>query len=135
MKKIFKCLGTLLFDAIVGYLLWLLFYWITPYIMGVGWFLFFLYIFLAGGLISCIAASINGLLSLPMSFLVKDNIVAKVINVFPLLFFGYSSVRLPWEFNMSYGVLQYIIGISLTIIILISFVGMMIIPFRIEEIQ
>ena len=103
--------------------------------MGVGWFLFFLYIFLAGGLISCIAASINGLLSLPMSFLVKDNIVAKVINVFPLLFFGYSSVRLPWEFNMSYGVLQYIIGISLTIIILISFVGMMIIPFRIEEIQ
>ena len=32
MKKIFKCLGTLLFDAIVGYLLWLLFYWITPYI-------------------------------------------------------------------------------------------------------
>ena len=135
MKKIFKCLGTLLYSTIVGYLLWLLFYWITPYIMGVGWFLFFLYIFLAGGLISCIAASINGLLSLPMSFLVKDNIVAKVINVCPLLFFGYSSVRLPWEFDMSYGVLQYIIGISLTIIILISFVGMMIIPFRIEEIQ
>ena len=70
-----------------------------------------------------------------MAFLVKNNIVAKVINVCPLLFFGYSSVRLPWEFNMSYGVLQYIIGISLTIIILISFVGMMIIPFRIEEIQ
>ena len=135
MKKIFKCLGTLLYSTIVGYLLWLLFYWITPYIMGVGWLLFFLYIFLAGGLISCIAASINGLLSLPMSFLVKDNIVAKVINVCPLLFFGYSSVRLPWEFNMSYGVLQYIIGLSLTIIILISFVGMMIIPFRIEEIQ
>ena len=130
MKKIFKCLGTLLYSTIVGYLLWLLFYWITPYIMGVGW-----YIFLAGGLISCIAASINGLLSLPMSFLVKDNIVAKVINVFPLLFFGYSSVRLPWEFNMSYGVLQYIIGISLTIIILTSFVVMMIAPFWVEEIQ
>lgn len=36
MKKIFKCLGTLLYSTIVGYLLWLLFYWITPYIMGVG---------------------------------------------------------------------------------------------------
>lgn len=54
MKKIFKCLGPLLYITIVGYLLWLLFYWITPYIMGWGW-----YIFLAGGIISCIAAFIN----------------------------------------------------------------------------
>lgn len=36
---------------------------------------------------------------------------------------------------MSYGVLQYIIGISLTIIILTSFVVMMIAPFWIEEIN
>ena len=135
MKKIFKCLGTLLYSTIVGYLLWLLFYWITPYIMGVGWLLFFLYIFLAGGIISCIAAFINRWLLVPMAFLVKNNIVANVINVCPLLFFGYSSVRLPWEFNMSYGVLQYIIGISLTIIILTSFVVMMIAPFWIEEIN
>lgn len=78
---------------------------------------------------------INRYLLVPMAFLVKNNIVAKVINVCPLLFFGYSSVRLPWEFNMSYGVLQYIIGISLTIIILTSFVVMMIAPFWIEEIN
>ena len=52
MKKIFKCLGTLLYSTIVGYLIWLLFYWITPYIMGVGWLLFFLYIFLAGAELS-----------------------------------------------------------------------------------
>lgn len=133
MKKIFQCLGTVAYSTIVGYLLWLLFYWITPYIMSVGWLLFFLYIFLAGGLIVGIVAFINGLLIVPTTFLMKNNIVAKVINVFPLLFFGYSSVRLPWGLDMDYGVLQYLIGISLTITILISFGSMIISPFKIED--
>lgn len=133
MKKIFQCLGTVVYSTIAGYLLWLLFYWMTPYIMGVGWMLFFLYIFLAGGLITGIVASINGLLIIPLAFLMKNNIAAKVINVLPLLFFGYSSVRLPWGLDMNYGVLQYLIGISLTITFLISFGSMIVAPFKIED--
>ena len=133
MKKIFQCLGAGIYSTVTGYLLWLLFHWMTPYVMGVGWLLFFLYIFVAGGLITGIIASINNLLVVPMVFLMKNNIVAKIINVLPLLFFGYSAVRLPWGLDMNYGVLQYLIGISLTITFLISFGSMIILPFKIEE--
>ena len=133
MKKIFQCLGAAIYSTVAGYLLWLLFHWMTPYVMGVGWMLFFLYIFVAGGLITGIIASINNLLVVPMVFLMKNNIVAKIINVLPLLFFGYSSVRLPWGLDMNYGVLQYLIGISLTITFLISFGSMIVLPFKIEE--
>ena len=133
MKKFFQCLLTAVYSAIAGYLLWLLFYWMTPYIMGVGWLLFFLYIFLAGSLITLIVGSISWLLAVPMPFLMKDNIAAKVINVLPMLFFGYSAVCLPWGLDMNYGVLQYFIGISLTITFLITFGSMIVIPFKMED--
>ena len=133
MKKIFQCLGTGLFSVVAGYLFWLFFYWITPYVMNVGWLGFFLYIFLAGGLITGIVAFINKLLLIPMVFLVKNNIAAKIINILPLLFFGYSTVRLPWGLNMDYGILQYLIGVTLTITILIAFGCMIIVPFKSDE--
>lgn len=133
IRKILQCLGTVAYSTIAGYLLWLLFYWITPYIMGIGWLLFLLYIFLTGGLITGIVFSVNNLLIVPMVFLMKDNIVAKVINVLPLLYFGYSAVRLPWGLDMNYGVLQYLIGISLIITFLISFGCMIVVPFKIED--
>lgn len=133
MKKILQCLGTTVYSTVAGYLLWLLFYWMTPYVMGVGWLLFLLYIFLAGGLLTGIIASVNNLLSYPMIFLMKNNIVAKIINILPLLFFGYSAVCLPWGLDMDYGVLQWLIGISLTITFLISFGSMIVMPFMIEN--
>ena len=73
MKKIFQCLGTVAYSTIVGYLLWLLFYWITPYIMSVGWLLFFLYIFLAGGLIELCK-------SLVANFQQRDDVMNKLVS-------------------------------------------------------
>lgn len=133
MKKMFQCLGTVVYSTIVGYLLWLLFYWITPYVMSVGWLLFLLYIFLAGGLITGVIASINTLLALPMTFLMKDNIVAKIINALPMLFFGYSSICLPWTLDMNYEVLQYLLGGLLTITIFISYIAMITTPFNTQN--
>lgn len=133
MKKLFQCVGTLIYSVIASYLLWLLFYWVTPYIMGMGWLMFFLYIFLAGGAVTMIVSLINGLLAVPMVFLMKNNNVAKVINALPMLFHGYSAVCIPWGLNMEYGVLQYFLGISLTIMVLVLFVAMIMAPYKIED--
>lgn len=133
MRKILQCIGTLVYSTIAGYLLWLLFYWITPYIMGVGWLFFLLYVFLVGGLIAGFIGSINSILLTPVTFLMNDNILAKIINTFPFLFFGYSAVIMPWKLEMDYGFLQYLIGISLTITFLISFISMIIAPFNITD--
>lgn len=128
MKKFFQCLGVLIYSSIIGYLLWLLFYFITPYIMGICWLLI-----IAGGFITGFIANANYILSIPMIFLVKGNIVAKIISVVPLLYFGYWSVLLPWELDVEYGFLQYFIGIILTTIFLGSYIVTIVIPFTIEE--
>ncbi len=128
MKKIFQCLGGLIYSSIIGYLLWLLFYFITPYIMGIWWLLL-----IAGGFITGFIANTNYILSIPMFFLMKGNIMAKIISIVPLLYFGYLSVLLPWELDMEYGFLQYFIGIILTIMFLVSYIVTIVIPFIIEE--
>lgn len=131
MKKILQCIGTVIYSAVAGYLLWLFSYWLTPYIMGMGWWMYLLYLLLAGVVITGFIAAVNNLLLIPMVFLMKNNIAAKVINALPLLFFGYSAARLPWGLDMSYGFLQYLIGISLMITFIVSFGSMIVVPFRI----
>lgn len=133
MKKIFQCLGTAVASTVCGYLLWLLFYWLTPYIMGVGWFLFFVYLFFAGGLLTGIIGSLSTILAIPVAYLTSNNTVAKIINAIPLLVFGYCSVCLPWGLNMEYKLLQYIIAISLSATYLITFVSLLICPFSIDD--
>lgn len=135
MKKILQCAGTVVYSTVAGYLLWLLFYWMTPYVMGMGWLMLFAYIFIAAGLITAIALAANTALAFPMVFLMRDNKAARVINVFPFLLYGFSAVRLPWGLDMEYGFLQYILGISLTITILISFGSLISLPFKFDEFE
>lgn len=133
MKYLLQCVGSLVYGTIASYLLWLFFWWITPYIMSVGWFLFFVYIILAGGFVSILIGAINSLLAIPMMFLVKDNIVSKIICSLLFGYFLIQSICLPWQLDMQYGLLQWIIAISLTIIFAISFISMIIMSFSIEN--
>lgn len=133
MKKVLQCIGVVIASPVIGYLLWLFFYWVTPYIMGIGWGLFLLYVLLVGGLLSGVVASLTALLTAPITVLMKGNKVAKVINVIPMLFFGFSSLRLPWGLDMDYGFLQILLAVSLSITALITFVGLSAIPFTIDD--
>ena len=109
MKKFFQCLGALIYGLIIGYLLWLVFYLITPYIMGIWWLLL-----IVGGFITGFIANTNCILSIPVYFLTKGNMVAKIISI-------------------EYGFLQYIVGIILTIMFLMSYIASIAIPFVIED--
>lgn len=133
MMKLLKVLGSLLYSAIMYYLLWLLFYWITPYIMMMSWGWFIAYLFIAGGFISAFVASIAYIIGIPLVFLSKDCKLAKYPPILFGLIFGYSSIVLPWQLNMDYGVLQWILGILTTIIILIAFISLILIPFKVDD--
>lgn len=133
MKKIIQCIGAAVYGSVVGYLLWLLFYWMTPYIMGVGWLLFILYLIFASGLITGLVYAATMLLSFPTSLILKGNTAAKIINAIPLLFYGYCSVKLPWGLRMDYGALQYLIAISLSITFLIAFAATIFVPFNLPD--
>ena len=133
MKKVLQCLGVVIASPISGYLLWLFFYWVTPYVMGIGWGLFLLYVLFASGLLFGVVGVITTLLATPITAITTGNKVAKVIYVIPMLFFGFSSLRLPWEFDMDYGFLQILLAVSLSIIVLITFICLMAAPFAVEK--
>ncbi len=121
--KVLKFLGSIVYGAIVYYLFWLLFYWVTPFIMNLGWGGFFGYL-IGGSIVLISLASILAIaLQIPLTLMVKGCDAAKFPPVIFALFFGYSSVKLPWSLDMDYGFLQYLLGISLTIYILIAFFG------------
>ena len=101
--------------------------------MGIGWFLFILYIFIIGGMFSIVIMNVAYWLSIPLAFLMYKNKVAKVINAIPFILLGIDAVLLPWRLDMDYGLLQYLIGISVSITYLIAFGSAVISPFRIEE--
>lgn len=132
MKKIFQCLGTIIISPILAYLLWYLYYWATPYIMSINWFWFWVLFFGNLSLIG-ISVQIGTFLSLPMAFLAKDNMVAKIINVIPTLIAGGFAICLPWSMDMEYGFLQILLAIVLSIDILLMFGGMIFCPFTIDD--
>lgn len=57
--KILKFAGAFLYGALMAYLMWLLFYWITPIAMLMGWGWFIVYLFVAGGFISNCGVSMD----------------------------------------------------------------------------
>lgn len=129
MKTVLKCLGTIIYSSIAGYILWLLFYWMTPFIMSFGWFMLILYIVIAGGLISQLISNLGMILLIPMRYLLKDCSIAKVINVLCMISFGFSAVRLPWGLDIEYGLLQYIIAASLSITFIVTYACMAFAPY------
>lgn len=131
--KILKFFGSLLYGAIMYYLLWLLFYWLTPYVMSMSWGWFIAYMFIAGGFVSCFIAQIAYWIAIPLIFLCINCKPAKYAQIVPAILFGISSVKLPWILNMDYGILQWILGISLTIIVLIAFISLIVAPFKADE--
>lgn len=131
--KVLKFVGALLYGAVMYYLLWLFFYWLTPYVMSMSWGWFIAYLFIAGGAMSAFVASVAYLIGMPLVLLCRKCKAARYAPIVFGIFFGFFSVRLPWAFNMEYGVLQWILGISFTIIILIAFISLLAVPFKVNE--
>lgn len=133
MKKLLQCLGTAVISIIAGYLMYLLCLWITPIAMRMGWLLVIVLVIVGIPIFSGIISAVGNLLSVPIVLLVEKNMVAKIINVIPLLYFGICAVRIPWSIDIEYELLQNLIAISLTISYIIVFGNFMIMPFFVDN--
>lgn len=122
--KFLKFILSIPYAAIAGWLLWLLFTWIIPAAMDLSWVWFIVYCILAGGFIGTFFQFISAILAVPSAWLCKDNIAAKIVQVLIFGFFGYSSLSFLWSV-MPHGLLQWLVALSFTIIVLISYIGLM----------
>lgn len=121
---ILKVFGAFVYSLLSAYLLWLLFCWATPHLMSANWFMLVVYLCVSGGFLTGIVLLITNVLSIPVLFLRRNNIIAKITTVPAFLLFGYSSIRLPYNPDISFSVLQWIIAISISVTAFITFVSM-----------
>lgn len=77
-----------------------------------------------------VAAFVAGMLSVPMAYLMKDNMAAKVVYTILCLIWGYSSCALPYHIDMEFGVRQWILAITLTLTALSTFATLIAITFK-----
>lgn len=133
MKGLLKCVGSLAYSLVAGYLLWLLFYWLTPLVMGMSWGWFVVYLIIGSMLISFLYTTASSILMLPVVFLTRGNKAAKILSIPSYLFHGFSAARLPFSLDMDYGLLQWLLSISLVLAIIGVFYTMVVSPFVVDE--
>lgn len=130
MIKILKSLGSLVYGAILYYLLWLFFDWVTPRIMDMRWGELIIYMLVGIWFMTMFFAMAITLLEIPFIFLCRNCKAAKYAPIIFGLLFGIDAVSFPWTLDMKYGVLQWILGIVHTITVLTAFISLMAIPFK-----
>lgn len=117
---ILKFLGAALYGIISSYIIWLLFYLLTPWVMSFGWGGVIVSV-LCGSILAGVFLSICTLIFSPMLLMI-DNTPSKIIPSIAMLFHGYSSVMLPWRLDMNYGTPKIILGITVTGVALVLFI-------------
>lgn len=98
--------------------------------MSASWLLLILYLFLAGGFLSMIAAFVAGMLSAPMGYLMKNNMAAKVIYTILCLIWGYSSCALPFHLNITFGIRQWILALMIAGTALCTFASLIAVAYK-----
>lgn len=122
MKKILCIGGSVLYSILLGYLIWLAMYYAVPYIVHLKWWSVLIYL-LFGTLLIGIVVSAIGIIMLPFFKMCKHTKIARVLAIFPLLFYGYSCVMLPWHLDCDFVLPQYISSIIYDIDIATIFLG------------
>lgn len=121
MKKILCFIGSAAYGIVFSYLIWLAFYFLTPWIMSFGLLGFVLLWLFGFGIIAGFIGGISGVLSYPLIKMIFIYKPSKYIPVVSMLFLGYSSVAMPWRFDVEYSLMKIILGLSISIMALILF--------------
>lgn len=94
--QLIKSIIYIITSAVLCYLLWLFFHFITPYIMALNWIIFILVFLISGGLLIPIIGMLPGLLSVFINRLKSNGIIDSAIVVLLVLFFAFSASREAW---------------------------------------
>lgn len=124
---------SIIYSWIIANLIYYIFYWATPLFMNMNWRWFILYSIVCAGLVPIILSQVSQLLTLPLIYLTKGNLVSKILSALIYGYNGFYAVIMPWCLDgPDYGVLQYIIAISISFEALSIFGLAAIIPFNSE---
>lgn len=120
--KFIKLLLSIPYVLLVAWLLKLVFIWLIPIAMNISWGWLIVYLLIAGGLVPMVIGAIVSALSIPNFWLTNENKLAKFFSSVIYGVVGISTSIIPWANGISsFGVLRWIVAISLTLLILYSY--------------
>lgn len=135
MKNILNFIGSAIYGIVVSYILWLLFYFLTPWLMSFGWSAVILYWLFAFGLLAGLIGGLSSILLIPLVYLISKCKIAKYLPIAAMLIFGYLTVALPWQLSGEYTFVKIVIAISLSSTALAVFVSLINILFSCDRIE
>jgi hypothetical protein len=115
-----KYVGFILYGILFPCILWLMLFFVTPYIMSLGWYGFIVYIIFSSGIIFGVIDFLSSILSIIPLYL-TSHWTAKILPFLSLLFYGYSSLIFPWKFDFDYDFLKILLALSLNVEAIIIF--------------
>ena len=123
MKSSLWGIAGIVVSAIFLYLIWLLLFFVTPYVMGINsWILAIILYLVVAPIFIFLISNIGFLLSIPIVFFSsKTNIFFKILITILSLFCFISIILMPFQLEMKYTFLKillsvYVIGISIGIL-------------------
>lgn len=107
-------LGTLIYGVLFSTIIYLLFHFLTPWLMSWGWVAVILYWIFALGFISSILSSVFAFISIPFMYMIPKCSVGRYTPIFFLIIAAYNSIVEPWQLDMDYTVVKYVIAFSIS---------------------
>lgn len=121
--SIIKFLGAFAYAVLSSCMIYLVFSWLVPWLMGFGWLALIIYWLLAGGLIAATLRYISAMITLPLFMMTAQSRTGALIAGLVYCLAGVYTVLIPWMQNMPYRLVTVIIGVSLSLTAFSIFAG------------
>ncbi len=112
---IIKFLGAFAYAVLSSCMIYLVFSWLVPWLMGFGWLALIIYWLLAGGLIAATLRYICAMITLPLFMMTAQSRAGAFLAGLVYCLVGVYTVWIPWIQNMPYRLVTVIIGVSLSL--------------------
>ena len=126
MKKVLSFIAVTIYGCVAARLLWYLFHIATPWLMSFGWIAVIIYYIFLLGLIPALFGFLGMVLFMPVMPLIR---IAPSSIYLPILFLiadGFYSAREPWILDIDYELVKIIIGISITLAAVSTFISLIV---------
>lgn len=133
MKKLLCALGSVLYSVIAGYLIWLLFFFLTDWSMSFGLLGISIIIALGFTLVGGFIAVLVNLIIAPLAMMLAVSPNARWLSILSMGLFGFSTIIMPWRAVVWANAYNIIMAVLLSIMALVMFGVYIVTIYNIKE--
>jgi len=126
MKKVLAFITVTIYGCVAARLLWYLFHLATPWLMSFGWVAVIIYVLFLFGLIPSLFGFLGTMIYMPIMRFIRLAPSSIYLPILFLLADGFFSAREPWVLDIDYTLVKIIIGISISLAAISTFISLIV---------